>query len=164
MLKRTLMLGLISLVQTSLFRCRWASLSRLKKAEKMWLHQTAITDLANVADSTLEQFQGNFPCNSFEDDFRNFCSLVQASDSEPQWNLDSLLQISQGCLVIHPETEIPDYLLRGPWTEDMVMHLFWFARAGARINLLYSTSGEVSLHILLGMINNMWCLFLLHTG
>lgn len=47
-------------------------------------------------------------------------------------------------LSIHPQTEIPESLLRGPWSPDMIMYLFWLIRAGARIDYSGSTNGEVS--------------------
>jgi hypothetical protein len=46
-------------------------------------------------------------------------------------------------LKIHPQTEMPESLLRGPWSPDMVMYLFWLIRAGARIDYSASTNGEV---------------------
>jgi hypothetical protein len=39
--------------------------------------------------------------------------------------------------------EIPSSLLLGPWTEDNIKLLFWLIRAGARIDWVNSTSGEV---------------------
>jgi hypothetical protein len=39
--------------------------------------------------------------------------------------------------------EIPDSLLRGPWTEDMIKYLFWLVKSGASVDFLNSTSGEV---------------------
>jgi hypothetical protein len=46
-------------------------------------------------------------------------------------------------LGIHPQTEIPESLLRGPWSPDMIKYLFWLTRAGARIDYSASTNGEV---------------------
>jgi hypothetical protein len=40
--------------------------------------------------------------------------------------------------------EIPNSLLLGPWTDEMVKHLFWIIKSGAVIDWLNSTSGEVS--------------------
>jgi len=39
--------------------------------------------------------------------------------------------------------EIPSSLLLGPWTEDNIKLLFWLIKAGARIDWVNSTSGEV---------------------
>lgn len=46
-------------------------------------------------------------------------------------------------LKIHTQTEMPESLLRGPWSTDMVMYLFWLVRAGAKIDYSASTNGEV---------------------
>jgi hypothetical protein len=40
-------------------------------------------------------------------------------------------------------TEIPHSLLLGPWTEEMIRHLYWLVKSGATLNWLTSTSGEV---------------------
>lgn len=40
--------------------------------------------------------------------------------------------------------EIPESLLLGPWSEDMVKHLFWMVKSGARVYFTDSISGEVS--------------------
>jgi hypothetical protein len=50
-------------------------------------------------------------------------------------------------LKIHPKTEIPENLLRGPWSAETLKHLFWLTCAGATIDHEGSTVGEVSLYI-----------------
>lgn len=51
----------------------------------------------------------------------------------------------EGNPLFHPWLEIPHSLLRGPWSEERLKHLFWFVRAGAEIRWTDSTSGEVCL-------------------
>jgi len=43
------------------------------------------------------------------------------------------------------DVEIPNSLLLGPWTDEMIKQLFWLIKSGAEIGWLYSTSGEVAL-------------------
>jgi hypothetical protein len=57
-------------------------------------------------------------------------------DSFPPWRWTSFLHV-------HPDFDIPESLLQGPWTPDMVEYLFWLTRAEARIRWTKSTSGEV---------------------
>jgi len=57
-------------------------------------------------------------------------------DSFPPWRWTSFLHV-------HPDFDIPESLLQGPWTPDMVEYLFWLVRADARIRWTKSTSGEV---------------------
>jgi hypothetical protein len=51
---------------------------------------------------------------------------------------DVYLDVAEG-------TQIPTSLLTGPWDEDALKYLFWFVTAGAKIDWVSSTSGEVSL-------------------
>jgi hypothetical protein len=55
---------------------------------------------------------------------------------KPRWVWISFLHM-------HPQFDIPESLLQGPWTEDMVEYLFWLIRAGAKIGWTNSTNGEV---------------------
>ena len=48
-----------------------------------------------------------------------------------------------GFLHMHPDLDIPESLLQGPWTPCMVEYLFWLIRADAKIRWTESTSGEV---------------------
>ncbi|KAK9414263.1 hypothetical protein SUNI508_02362 [Seiridium unicorne] len=62
----------------------------------------------------------------FEHDYDAFCSKVHhdlpALNGQP-----SLIEI-------HPDTQIPDNLLTGPWDEGATQKLFWLVRAGARLS------------------------------
>jgi hypothetical protein len=49
---------------------------------------------------------------------------------------------------VHEDVEIGVSLLLGPWTESKIKKLFWIVKAGARIDWLNSTSGEVSERLL----------------
>lgn len=57
-------------------------------------------------------------------------------DFKPRWTWTSFLHL-------HPQFDIPESLLQGPWTADMVEYLFWLIRAEANIEWTNSTNGEV---------------------
>jgi hypothetical protein len=40
--------------------------------------------------------------------------------------------------------EIPHSLLLGPWSEEMIRHLFWVVKNGGCVNWVTSSTGEVS--------------------
>jgi hypothetical protein len=76
----------------------------------------------------------------FEKDFKEF-SIFAAQRDGPwiwehcSWDLN---------YDVERDTEIPSSLLLGPWTEESIRSLFWATKAGARIDFIQSTSGEVS--------------------
>jgi hypothetical protein len=73
-------------------------------------------------------------------EFRQISSTTiaeyESRDTFPSWRWT-------GFLHVHPDFDIPESLLQGPWTPDMVEYLFWLIRAEARIHWIKSTSGEV---------------------
>ena len=76
----------------------------------------------------------------FNNDFTSFFELMQERDSVSirrqcyYWDVNRDLAM---------DVEIPSSLLLGPWTEDNIKLLFWLIKAGARIDWINSTSGEV---------------------
>jgi hypothetical protein len=76
----------------------------------------------------------------FNKDFASFSAFMQERDGGSIWlscNWDVNKDVAEG-------VEIPTSLLLGPWTEDDIRFLFWLVKAGAQIDWLNSTSGEVS--------------------
>jgi hypothetical protein len=99
--------------------------------------------LQTSTSQTRSRWYNKVQDDSFDEDYSNFFTLTgpvgegwESSLIRPpfQWN---------GLLGIHPRTELPESLLRGPWPSDVIKHLFWFVRAGARIDYHESTKGEV---------------------
>lgn len=74
----------------------------------------------------------------FNIDFEDFSTLVQAPDGDFLWDEYSW-DVGKD---VKNSVEVPEKLLLGPWTEEMVKHLFWLIKAGARVDFL-TTSGEV---------------------
>lgn len=75
----------------------------------------------------------------FEDDFTDFNRFM--SEFVPHFYE---FQISWSTLVdIAKGTEIPKRFLLGPWTGNMIKHLYWLVKSGAQVDWLTSTSGEV---------------------
>ena len=76
----------------------------------------------------------------FNMEFADFLSLVdqhiESWDAEPCYSWDSYVDVAEG-------VEIPSSLLLGPWTDDMIRHLYWLIKGNARIDWITSTSGEV---------------------
>ncbi len=75
----------------------------------------------------------------FEADFQGFSNFAAQRDGDwvwkqCTWDLNS--DVADG-------VEIPHTLLLGPWTEEMIRHLFWIKKSGASIDWVNSTSGEV---------------------
>lgn len=76
----------------------------------------------------------------FEIDFAGFSDFAEDVDGPPVWhtcNWERNTDVSDGI-------EIPSGLLAGPWTDDMIKHLFWLVKSGAEIDWVNSTLGEVS--------------------
>jgi hypothetical protein len=75
----------------------------------------------------------------FDNDFTSFSEFTQERDRfsiRRHYNWDVNRDLATG-------VEIPSSLLLGPWTEDSIKLLFWLIKAGARIDWIGSTSGEV---------------------
>ena len=72
----------------------------------------------------------------FEDDFEEFSNYFSSFPSNDKLSNARYMHVAS-------ETEIPQSLLSGPWTEDMIRHLFWLVKAGAQINSTSSITGEV---------------------
>jgi hypothetical protein len=75
----------------------------------------------------------------FDADFADFSSLV--GQQIESWDVacfcwDTYVDLAEG-------VEIPPSLLLGPWTEDMIRHLYWLVKGNAKIDWINSTSGEV---------------------
>jgi hypothetical protein len=76
----------------------------------------------------------------FNNDFAGFSKFTRKRDGgapweDCSWNVNT--DVADG-------VEIPNSLLLGPWTDEMIKHLFWIKKSGASIDWLNSTSGEVS--------------------
>lgn len=73
---------------------------------------------------------------------------LEAVKEEPSMFLleENLNQHTNMCIFLNVAegTQIPTSLLMGPWSEEALEYLFWFVNAGARIDWVSSTSGEVS--------------------
>jgi hypothetical protein len=75
----------------------------------------------------------------FNADFIGFSDFAAETDGPSVWhtcNWERNTDVSDG-------VEIPSSLLLGPWTDDMIKHLFWLNKSGASIDWINSTSGEV---------------------
>lgn len=79
------------------------------------------------------------PAKYLDEDFEAFSSDVRGEnvDSDFKRHWTTYVDVANGL-------EIPESLLLGPWTEEMVRYLYWLVRGGAELNWLTSTSGEVS--------------------
>ncbi|KAI9730145.1 MAG: magnesium ion transporter [Claussenomyces sp. TS43310] len=180
-------------IQSALFRCRWASLQILQRAESAWLRRAASVkrsvvigqQLIDPPDSVIsDQWEGSADDalqhrssiwrwidkdkdDLFEADYEYMCNVatgLQCAEMESLPWIPAPPQPPRGLLSIRSATEIPESLLKGPWTTEMVKHLFWFARAGAQVDWLDSTSGEVAtagLHTAIDQ-GNLPVLFLFH--
>jgi hypothetical protein len=76
----------------------------------------------------------------FNNDFASFSEFMQERDGGSIWlscNWGVNKDLAQG-------VEVPTSLLLGPWTLENIKFLYWLIKAGARIDWLNSTSGEVS--------------------
>ena len=75
----------------------------------------------------------------FDEDFADFSSLIEQqieSRTVQHYCWDTYVDVAEG-------VEIPSSLLLGPWTEDMVKHLYWLVKGNAKIDWITSISGEV---------------------
>jgi hypothetical protein len=75
----------------------------------------------------------------FNIDFAGFSDFAAQEDGDWIWSIctwELNTDVADG-------VEIPGSLLLGPWTEEMLKHLFWIKKSGASIDWINSTSGEV---------------------
>ena len=85
-------------------------------------------------------WKGKVEDNLFDIAFQDFLNLTRDVDEMEDRYLD---KFPTGLTNLGPITAMPDSLLRGPWTDEMLKHFLWLARAGASIDGRSSTSGEV---------------------
>ncbi len=77
----------------------------------------------------------------FNADFAGFSDFAAQEDGDWIWSIctwEVNTDVADG-------VEFPSSLLLGPWTEEMLKHLFWIKKSGASIDWINSTSGEVRL-------------------
>lgn len=90
-----------------------------------------------------ERLSGDSEPHNFDEQYAEFLRLTDPEAAREEGMTTRPTFRWETPLKIHPRTEIPESLLRGPWSPDMVMYLFWLTRAGARIDYSESTNGEV---------------------
>ena len=115
----------------------------------------AVETRSNSLTSDTNQFiptETNTPANklrrdsehqNFDGQYAEFLQLTQPEAAREESMTMRPKFRWEAPLGIHPHTEIPESLLKGPWSPDMVEYLFWLTRAGARIDYSASTNGEV---------------------
>jgi len=105
-------------------------------------------DMASTNSSLVKQ--------DLDDDFTDFCTTCSEDDGPAIWdtcNWQSATELAYG-------VEIPINLLAGPWTDEMLKHLYWLVKSGASIDWVQSTLGEVFRHRLLLLFGQMLTLTL----
>ncbi|KIN01490.1 hypothetical protein OIDMADRAFT_19303, partial [Oidiodendron maius Zn] len=143
-------------LQTSILRCRWASLPILLQSQDIYMrrinaHGLILEPILLFPESKAKgrnrehiALSSKTAAARFDDDFAAF--LHAASGSE---HVDLLQIYDVGCSLegvtdLAKGTEIPHSLLLGPWTKEMIRHLYWLVKSGATLNWLTSTSGEAA--------------------
>ncbi|OBT79833.1 hypothetical protein VF21_01598 [Pseudogymnoascus sp. 05NY08] len=174
-------------LQSSLLRCQWATVFMIRQAEKAWMltapQKPVKQEVEGVAQArshspasdseqlvhtethtSEERLSGDSEPHDFDEQYAEFLRLTDPEAAREEGMTTSPTFRWKIPLKIHPQTEIPESLLRGPWSPDMVMYLFWLTRAGARIDYSASTNGEVARQGLDQAIldGNLQILYLLH--
>ncbi|OBT68362.1 hypothetical protein VE03_02929 [Pseudogymnoascus sp. 23342-1-I1] len=174
-------------LQSSLLRCQWATVSMIQQAEKAWLltapqkpvkqevegvaqarshSQTSDSEQFTYAEvsAPAKELSDDSELQSFDGQYAEFSQLTHPEAAREEGMTATPKFRWETPLKIHPHTEMPESLLRGPWSPDMVMYLFWLIRAGARIDYSASTNGEVARQGLDQAIldGNLQILYLLH--
>ncbi|KFY69845.1 hypothetical protein V499_09693 [Pseudogymnoascus sp. VKM F-103] len=174
-------------LQSSLLRCQWATVFMIQQAEKAWLltvppkqvkqevegvaqarsHSPAFDSEQLVHTETrtpAERLSGDSEPHNFDEQYAEFLRLTHPEAAREEGMTTRPTFRWKTPHKIHPQTEIPESLLRGPWSPDMVMYLFWLTRAGATIDYSASTNGEVARQGLDQAIldGNLQILYLLH--
>jgi hypothetical protein len=84
----------------------------------------------------------------FDISFGQYLETMKTAKEEDSAELLNVNLQLRGLWWVHLDvaegTQIPISLLMGPWDEDALKYLFWFVNAGAQIDWVSSTSGEVS--------------------
>ncbi|KAI1335357.1 hypothetical protein F5Y15DRAFT_252773 [Xylariaceae sp. FL0016] len=126
--------------QSSILECTWATVPLILDCWDAWVRR--------YANQRLFQHVGiwNAPCTADDGDMthgnarqyflHDYCAFRQIEcqdDTESavdfQRELNTVTRIE-----VHKDTQIPDQLLVGPWTDDTLQKLFWLVRAGARLS------------------------------
>lgn len=145
-------------LQSEILNCRWATLSILRKAERIWRlrnpplasivdstkHPEPDSDEDSVDDTPPKLTQRHDQLRHEEDLEESYATFAEVARVSHNWALlgEAHAQ-ARGPLYLGAECYIPARLLQGPWTEDKTLLLFYVTRAGARIDYLNSTNGEV---------------------
>lgn len=131
--------------QSTLLRYSWVNISFILECWDIWIQRHARDRYfqhqwfwggdeasSNMIPREQEDTGGynnvNKPAREyFLHDYDAFCSRALE---------ESLLRqfIGVGYLEVHPDIEIPEELLTGPWNEEATQKLFWLFRAGARLS------------------------------
>jgi hypothetical protein len=90
-----------------------------------------------------ERLSGDSEPHNFDEQYAEFLLLTHPEAAREEGMTTRPTFRWKTPLKTHPQAEIPESLLRGPWSPDMVMYLFWLTRAGATIDYSASTNGEV---------------------
>jgi hypothetical protein len=138
-------------LQSAILRCRWASLGIMRRAEETWLLNTAMgreppieipDDVMEAMDIRQQLFRHRATDDLFESDYTEFRIYTETYDWQqglPEWRWKTPY------FKFHPKLQIPNELLHGPWDEERLKWLFYFARAGINLDWVDSTSGEEAL-------------------
>lgn len=124
--------------QSAILRCRWASLDRLRNAEQTWLRQKQ-RELGTTPPSLPKRYE-SLSQDFFDADYAHFLTktpLLEYDEWIGQRPQESLLTFRDRAV------EIPTSLLKAPWTDEKLKHLFYLYRANAEIETHKSTAGEV---------------------
>ncbi|CCU74413.1 hypothetical protein BGHDH14_bghG000309000001001 [Blumeria hordei DH14] len=150
--------------QTDILRCRWATKALIviyqqwieeKSSEppkpicmsryfKLWqiilLTRTEGVDFNSPADNLgkAQPLENPYEQAFFDKEFESFRAITRLRENIPRWKdlcWDRNSIVSSGA-------EIPDSLLLGPWSEEMLKKLFFIIRLGASIENWYSNKGE----------------------
>jgi len=168
--------------QSAILRCRWATISVLIRAEDTWFKRMlrlrngklpsnevivpAYADITPFPYEKLkieqERYQSDLIADYFEQDFARFFREAEKKDGLTRYHRLWPNWTSPTTFPMCGQTQIPEYLLKGPWNMEMVKHLFYVVLRGAQIDFVGSTNGEVALSGLGHAVStgNMYILYL----
>ncbi|EPQ63400.1 BgtA-21264 [Blumeria graminis f. sp. tritici] len=132
--------------QTDILRCSWA-VNALIVVYQRWIEENSFKPLKPIyfnppADNLrkAQPLENPYDQAFFDKQFESFRAITRLRENIPEWK-DLCWDRSE---IVSSEVEIPDRLLLGPWSEEMLKELFCIIRFGASVDSWYSDKGETS--------------------
>ncbi|KAL2757847.1 hypothetical protein ACRALDRAFT_207092 [Sodiomyces alcalophilus JCM 7366] len=130
--------ALVNLLTSDIIACPWATIDLILEAQQIWARRFApdrwyAHDMCFPSKHDNAGGRGHFDAFAcFAHDFDHMHLVPEAPDLP--LNIFSARPRFVAYIDVHPNIRIPDNLVVGPWTPEMIRRIFWLRRGGARFH------------------------------